>query len=110
MKVDESIKTIFYLTHYPSLITQVNLKTEHTHFSKLCMLKPAVLYIKLNFPVFESSNIRNENQQVNKIHFLSCTTYLSINLSKIKTGHAHCSKLLKVIILVKKQHLGTLSN
>ena len=44
IKVDESIKTIFYLTHYASL-----LKTEHTHFSKLCLLKRVVLYKRQSF-------------------------------------------------------------
>ena len=85
MKLEESIKTIFYLPHYASLLKSANLKTEHTHFSKMCLLKRAVLYKKLNFRVFESSNIRNKNEQVNKSHFLSYTAYLSINLSKSKT-------------------------
>ena len=86
MKLEESIKTIFYLPHYASLLKSANLKTEHTHFSKMCPLKRAVLYKKLNFRVFESSkSIRNKNEQVNKSHFLSCTAYLSINLSKSKT-------------------------
>ena len=57
---------------------------------------------KQNFRVYESSNIRNKYKQVNKRHFLSCKTYVSS-----KTCHAHCSNLLKVIILVKKQHLET---
>ena len=83
MKVDDSIKTIFYLTNYPCLLKKANLKTQHTDFSKLCLLKRVVLYKKRNFRVCESSNIRSEHQQVNKSLFLSCTTYLSINLSKI---------------------------
>ena len=83
MKVDESINTIFYLTHYASLLRSANLETDHTHFLKLCLLKHAVLYKKQIFRDFESSNIRNENKQVNKTHFLSCKGYLSINLSKI---------------------------
>ena len=60
-------------------------------------------YVKnQNFRVYESSNIHNKNKQVNKRHFLSCKTYVSS-----ETCHAHCSNLLKVIILVKKQHLET---
>ena len=69
MKLDESIKTIFYLPDYSSLLMEANLKTEHTHFLKLCLLKRVVLYKKLNFRGFGSSNIRNENQQVNKVIF-----------------------------------------
>ena len=70
----------FYLTQHLSLSHYVKFQSGHTHFSKLCLLKRIVLYKKQNSRVFESSNIRNENQQVNKIHFPSCATYLSINL------------------------------
>ena len=48
-----------------------------------CLLKRVVLYKKENFRVFESSDIRYENKQVNKNHFASCEKCLSINLSKI---------------------------
>ena len=82
MKVDEPLKTIFYSTHYTSLLKKANLKTEHAHFSKLCLLKRVVLYEKQHFRVFESSNIRNKNKQVNKSNFLFCKTQPSINLSK----------------------------
>ena len=82
MKVGESIKTIFYLTHYAFMLKWPSLKIEHTHFSKLCVLKRVVLKKKQHFGVFQSSNIRNTNKQVNKSHFLSCKTYLSTNLSK----------------------------
>ena len=83
MKVDKPIKTIFCLTHNASVLPQVNLKTEHAQLSKLCLLKRVVLFKEKNLRVFESSNIRIENQHVNKSHFLSDTTYRSINLSKI---------------------------
>ena len=76
MKVDESIKTIFSLTQYASLSKQAHLKTGHTQLSKLCLLKRAVLFKEKR--VFESSNIRNEHQKLNKSHFLSCETYLPI--------------------------------
>ena len=76
VKVDESIKTIFSLTQYASLSKQAHLKTGHTQLSKLCLLKRAVLFKEKR--VFESSNIRNEHQKLNKSHFLSCETYLPI--------------------------------
>ena len=44
MKVDGAIKTIFYLTHYTFLLKCRNFKTDHTHFSKLCLLKRVVSY------------------------------------------------------------------
>ena len=48
MKVDESIKNIFSLTQHASLSKKGNLKTEHTHLSKLCLLKPVVLFKEKN--------------------------------------------------------------
>ena len=94
MKVDESIKTIFYLTQYASLSKEANFKTDYTHFSKLCLLKRVVLYKKENFQVFESSDIRYENKQVNKNHFASYEKCLSINLSKIYDLSCLLSKTL----------------
>ena len=83
LKERKWIEAIFCLGQHLSLSHYVKFQSDHTHFSKLCLLKRIVLYKKQNFRVFKSTNIRNENQQVNKSHFLSCTTYLSINLIKI---------------------------
>ena len=38
-------KNHYNLTHYLSLLKSANLKTEHTHFSKLCLLKRVVKVI-----------------------------------------------------------------
>ena len=76
MKVDESIKTIFCLTHYASVLNLANSKTDCIQFLELCLLKRVVLHKKQNFQVFKSSNISNENKQVNKSHFLTCKRYL----------------------------------
>ena len=51
-----------------------------------CLLKRVILYKKQHFRVFESSNIRNENKQMNQSHFLSCETYLSIESYIIYRG------------------------
>ena len=83
LKEREWIEAPFCLGQHLSLSHYVKFQSDHTQFSKLCLIKRIVLYKKQNFRVFKSTNIRNENQQVNKSHFLSCTTYLSINLIKI---------------------------
>ena len=83
LKQKKWIEVIFCLRQHLSLSHYVKFQSGHTQFSKLCLPKLVVLYKKLNFGDFESSNIRNENQQMNKSHFLSCTTYFSINLRKI---------------------------
>ena len=83
-KIDEAIKTIFYLTHYESLLKLANLKTEYSHFLKLCLLRRTVLYKKQNFRVFESSNIGNENKRVNKNHFLFSTLCINVEGSKFQ--------------------------
>ena len=59
MKVDEPIKAILYLAQHASLKHQ----SDHTHFSKLCLLKHVVLFKKQNFRVFESSDICSENKK-----------------------------------------------
>ena len=72
MKVNESIKTIFYLPHHASLSEQVNSKTETVHFSKLCRLKGFILVKKQHFRIFEPSNNYNESRKGNNNHSLSC--------------------------------------
>ena len=45
-----------------------------------CVCSNVSFYLKKqHFCVFVSSNIRNENKQVNKNHFLFCMSYLSLN-------------------------------
>ena len=46
MKVNEPLKTIFYLPHYAFLLSKANFKTDHAHTSKLCLLKGNVLLEK----------------------------------------------------------------
>ena len=70
MKVNESIKTIFYVTQHALLLGQATFKTEHTQFSKLCPLKLAILVKKKHFRNFEPLNNRNESKQVLRNHFL----------------------------------------
>ena len=56
MKVNESLKTIFYLPHYASLLREANFKIDHTHFSKLCLLKSIILLEKQHFRISQHSN------------------------------------------------------
>ena len=79
MKVNESIKTIFYLLHYASLLKQVNFKTDHAHFSKLCLLKRVILVNKQHFGIFEPSNNCNKVNKSIKTNF-----YLAHHASPLK--------------------------
>ena len=54
---------------------------------KLCFLQRIVLFEKQHFWVFVSWNIRNENKRVNKNHFLSCMSYLSLNKGHLSYPH-----------------------
>ena len=56
MKVDGSLKAIFYLRQYASLSKQANLKTEHTYLSKRCLLERA-FYLKKKISEFLSPPI-----------------------------------------------------
>ena len=113
-KVNEPLKTIFYLPHYASLLSKANCKIDHAHCSVLCLLKCIISLEKQHFPIFQHSNIPNETRGVNKNHFLSYTLPFSVKVSEFKTenwklnkiDHAHCSKLclVKCIILLEKQH------
>ena len=71
LKEKKWIEAIFSPRQHLSLSHYVKFQSGHTHFPKLCLLKRIVLYKKQNFWVFESSNIRNKNKQVNKSHILS---------------------------------------
>ena len=57
MKVNESIKTIFYLPPYESLLKQGNFKTDHAQFLKLCLLKRVILLKKQHQRTFLHSYI-----------------------------------------------------
>ena len=48
-KVNEPLKTIFYLPHYASLLSKANFKIDHVHCSKLCLLKCIIFCEKSMF-------------------------------------------------------------
>ena len=106
MKVNESIKTIFYLLHYASLLKQANFKTDHAHLSKLCLLKRVILVNKQHFGIFEPSNNCNKVNKSIKTNFFLAHHASSLKEANFKTDHAYLSNLclLKRVILVKKQH------
>ena len=81
-KVNEPLKTIFYLPHYVSLLNKENFKIHHPHSSKLCLFKCTILLEKQHFRIFQHSNIRNETRGVNKNHFLSSTLCISVKVSQ----------------------------
>ena len=84
MNLEESIKTIFYLPHYASLLSKASFKIYHAHFSNMCLLKCIILLEKQHFRIFQHSNIRNETRGVNKNHFLSSTLFISVKVSKFQ--------------------------
>ena len=49
MKVNEPLKTFFYLAHYASLLKKVIFKTDHSQFLKICLLKCILLLEKQHF-------------------------------------------------------------
>ena len=49
----------------------------------MCLLKCIILLEKQHFRIFQDSNIRNETRLINKNHFLSYTTWISVSLSKV---------------------------
>ena len=83
-KVNEPLKTIFYLPHYEFLLSQVNFKIDHADCSKLCLLKCTILVEKRYFRIFQYSNIRNETRGANKNHFLSSKQCISVKVSKFQ--------------------------
>ena len=83
-KVNEPLKTIFYLPHYESLLNKVTLKIDRAHCSKLCLLKCTILLEKQNLRTFQHSNICNETKGVNENHFLSSTLCISVKVSKFQ--------------------------
>ena len=83
-KVNEPLKTIFYLSHYASLSSKTNFKIDHAHSSKLCLPKCTILLEKQHFRIFQHSNIRNETKGINKNHFLSYTLCISVKVSKFQ--------------------------
>ena len=76
----ESLKTIFYLAHYASLLSKANFKVDHTHCSKFCLLECTISLEKQHFRIFQHSNIRSENRRVRKNHFLC----ISVKVSKFQ--------------------------
>ena len=62
MKINKPLKTIFYFPHYASLLSKANLKTDHAHFSKLCLLEVIIFVKKQHLGTFELSNIDNESK------------------------------------------------
>ena len=68
MKVNESIKTIFYLPPYESLLKQGNFKTDQAQFLKLCLLKRIILLKKQHQGTFLHSYICNENVNTNDFY------------------------------------------
>ena len=105
-KVNDVLKTLFFLPHYASLLSKENFKMNCTHCSKLCLVKCIILLEKQDFRIFPHSNIRNETKAANKNHFLSFTLCISVKVSKFKNKPRHCSKLclVKYIISFENQH------
>ena len=64
MKVDESIKTIFYRAYYPTLWKEANLKTEHTYFSRLCVVKRIILFQKQDLRIFQQLKQMSQRRPV----------------------------------------------
>ena len=83
-KVNEPLKTIFYLPHYASLLKEANIKIDHAHCSKMCLLKCIIFLENQHFRIFQHSNIRNETRGVNKNHFISSTLCISVKVSKFQ--------------------------
>ena len=83
-KVNEPLKTIFYLPHYASLLSKANFKIDHAHCSNMCLLKCTILLEKQHFRIFQHSNISNETRGVNKNHFLSFTLCISVKRTKFQ--------------------------
>ena len=83
-KVNEPLKTIFYLPHYASLLSKSNFKIDHAHCLKLYLLKCIILLEKRYFRIFQHSNIRNESRGANENHFLSYALLISLKVSKFK--------------------------
>ena len=83
-KVNESLKTIFYLPHYVYLLSKANFKMDHAHCSKLLLLKCTILLEKQDFRIFQHSAICNETRGVSKNHFSSYTLCISVKVSKFQ--------------------------
>ena len=83
-KVNEPLKTIFYLPHYASMLSKATFKIDHAHCLKLCLLKCTIFLEKQHFRIFQHSNISNEARGVNKSHFLSSTLSISVKVSKFQ--------------------------
>ena len=83
-KINEPLKTIFYLPHYAHLLSKVNFKIDHAHFLKLCLLKCTILLQNQPSRIFQRPNIRNETKGVNKNHFLYSTLCISVKVSKLQ--------------------------
>ena len=105
-KVIELLKSIFYLSHYASLLSKANFKVYRTDCSKLCLLKCNILLEKQRFRLFQHSGIRNETRGVNKNHFQSSTLRISVKVRKFQNIPRPCSNLcqLKCIIFLENQH------
>ena len=52
-KVNEPLKTIFYLPHYACLFGKANFKIDHAHWSRFCLLKCTILLEKQHFRIFQ---------------------------------------------------------
>ena len=83
-KVNEPLKTIFYLPRYASMLSKSSFKIDHAHCLKLCLLKCIILLEKRYFRIFQHSNIRNESRGANENHFLSYALLISLKVSKFK--------------------------
>ena len=83
-KVNEPLKTIFYLPHYASLLSKANFKIDHAHFWNMCLLKCIIFLESQHFRIFQHSNIRNETRRLNKNRFLSSTLCISVKVSKFQ--------------------------
>ena len=92
-KVNELLKTIFYLPHFAYLLSKANFKIDHTRFSKLCLLKCTALLEKQHFRIFQHSNIRNETRRFQKNNFLSSTLCISVKVSKNKIFEFFSTKI-----------------
>ena len=82
MLFKELLKTLCFKIAVGCLQLETATTFKITFSSKLCVLK-RIIFVKIQFlGILEHSNITNENVPVNKNHFLSCTSCISVKVNK----------------------------
>ena len=75
-------KTIFYLTHYTSLLKYLNFKTDHSYFSNFCLLKRVVLFKKQKIFEFLSPQIFTMKTNKWRKTILCLEKLINVNVKK----------------------------